>query len=181
VHRVIEQLLPYLPNIRLPFADASVSQIAEPETRSCPWTAKGDSALCFLSSPALSPYIDQEGFLTPCCRTDDISKFGHANIAERPFAEIWQSDAVRRYVHDFIEKGDAICAICDNRRRGLFSTPTGPADVEEAIEKVLIPAVNFALALDDEEQAAEFREQFARSANARALAVSVEACHELAE
>lgn len=175
LHKAIEQLLPYIPNINFPFLQFGnptpppAAEIVAPtpidiivtepavEAPACPSTGQ---TICNMGAPALSPFITRDGFITPCCLSEDPSKFGYSNLTERSFAEIWESDVVRRYMHRFIEKSDFICDGCYNRQRDLLSTDDGPADVTEAVEKVLHPAVDFANMLGDFEQAARFQSQF---------------------
>jgi MoaA/NifB/PqqE/SkfB family radical SAM enzyme len=173
LRKSIEQLLPYIPNIQFPanppphspqpIPDALAAAKVEIETPGC--KSKGQS-LCWLGAPALSPYITRDGFITPCCRTEDPGKLGYSDLTQQSFAEMWQSEFMRRYVHNFIEKGDWICTGCTNNGRELFSTNDGPGDVAEAVEKVLKPAVNFANLIGDDEQAAQFHHQFARAVDA---------------
>ena len=48
--------------------------------------------------PLHAAYVTLDGYLTPCCTTNDAALFGHANLAETEFAALWQSDGVAALV-----------------------------------------------------------------------------------
>ncbi|HVC58764.1 MAG TPA: Wzy polymerase domain-containing protein [Acetobacteraceae bacterium] len=77
--------------------------------------------------PLHAAYVTVEGFLTPCCTTNDASLFGHANLAEAGFDALWQSDGVAAWLNSFVDREPAIC-------RGCAFNPAGapPAALGEA-------------------------------------------------
>ena len=62
--------------------------------------------------PLHAAYVTVDGFLTPCCTTNDASLFRHANLAEARFAGLWQSEGVAAWMHAYIDREPAICLGC---------------------------------------------------------------------
>lgn len=125
-----------LPNIKISFPKAG-------------WEIKDNKDFCNAGAPAFSPYILPNGFITPCCRSNDASLMGYANLIDEKFEHIWNSDSVRSYVQKFIEVGDKNCDNCYERRRSsLANEPEFTVNEERAVN-TLLPSVNFALTLND--------------------------------
>ncbi|MGE0415832.1 MAG: radical SAM protein [Acetobacteraceae bacterium] len=80
--------------------------------------------LTVLPAPALTPdgsrcrrpfragYVTVDGYLTPCCLTNDPNLFGRVSLAEMPFAEVWESAGVRRFMDAYFDAEPAICQGC---------------------------------------------------------------------
>ncbi len=77
-----------------------------------------------LAAPSLTPtgarcrrpfealYVTVEGFLTPCCTTDDVSQFGPVNLARTPFEQAWQDPGVAAWFERFLDGEPEICVGC---------------------------------------------------------------------
>ena len=64
------------------------------------------------SSPWTSLSVTVEGFLTPCCVNFDPEVLRHADLAQRPFNEIWKAAAMQDFLHDYLLAAPAFCAGC---------------------------------------------------------------------
>jgi predicted O-linked N-acetylglucosamine transferase (SPINDLY family)/MoaA/NifB/PqqE/SkfB family radical SAM enzyme len=62
--------------------------------------------------PLHAAYVTVDGFLTPCCTTNDASLFGRANLAESSFAALWQSEGVAGWLNAYVDREPAICPGC---------------------------------------------------------------------
>ena len=62
--------------------------------------------------PLHAAYVTVDGFLTPCCTTNDASLLGHANLAAAGFAALWQSEGVAAWMHAYIDREPPICRGC---------------------------------------------------------------------
>ncbi len=62
--------------------------------------------------PFHAAYVTVDGFLTPCCLTNDAALMGHASLAEHPFAVAWQSEGVRRFTASYFEREPSFCHGC---------------------------------------------------------------------
>lgn len=62
--------------------------------------------------PLHAAYVTVDGFLTPCCITNDAGLFGRANLAEAPFAALWHSEGVAAWMHAYFDREPSICAGC---------------------------------------------------------------------
>ena len=62
--------------------------------------------------PLHAAYVTVDGFLTPCCTTNDASLFGRANLADSPLTELWQSEGVAAWFHSYVDREPAICPGC---------------------------------------------------------------------
>lgn len=139
LQEAVEKFRPFLPNITpifAPLPDATVN----------------NQFFCGVGAPALAPFISSRGYLTPCCRILDPEVWDKASLVENTFQEIWESQTVRDYVHRFMEKGDKACAGCYQNRRDPLSEEEA-ADFFQATERILVPAVNFAMRLQQPEEA----------------------------
>ncbi len=58
------------------------------------------------------PYITAEGYLVPCCTIGDATKLNFGNVFERPFAELWNSEAFRAFRAGFDRVMPAVCRGC---------------------------------------------------------------------
>lgn len=137
----------YLPNIRISFPPAGREN-------------KDDRQFCNAGAPALSPYVLPTGFITPCCRSHDAAVFGYGNLVESSFAQIWESAAVRDYVHKFIVSGDPMCDACYESRRSVRSEDLPRSSPDARVTNTLMPAVNFAGQLSDIGSAIRFCDEF---------------------
>jgi len=80
--------------------------------------------LTVLSAAALTPnggrcrrpfhaaYVTVEGYLTPCCLTNDADLMGRVSLAAIPFAQAWQSEGVRRFTASYFEHEPSFCHGC---------------------------------------------------------------------
>lgn len=62
--------------------------------------------------PFVSPYVTVDGYLTPCCTTEDAALFGYARADETPFADIWRSPAVQSWLAAHWRGESKICVGC---------------------------------------------------------------------
>lgn len=69
--------------------------------------------------PFHAAYVTVDGFLTPCCVTNDASLFGRASLAETPFAAVWGSPSVGAFLSSYLDRSPAIC-------QGCAFNPAGP-------------------------------------------------------
>ena len=69
--------------------------------------------------PLHAAYVTVDGFLTPCCTTNDAALFGHANLAETAFAALWQSEGVAAWLHAYVDREPAICPGCAFNPAGM--------------------------------------------------------------
>ncbi len=70
--------------------------------------------------PFRAAYVTVDGFLTPCCTTNDADLFGRVDLRKVGFAEAWKSDTVQRWLDGFFDRDDEIC-------RGCAFNPAGTA------------------------------------------------------
>jgi predicted O-linked N-acetylglucosamine transferase (SPINDLY family)/MoaA/NifB/PqqE/SkfB family radical SAM enzyme len=81
--------------------------------------------------PLRAAYVTVDGFLTPCCTTNDVDLYGRVSLAEMAFSDAWHRPEVAAWLSRFYDRDDAICA-------GCAFNPAGPAKaatptLEEAI------------------------------------------------
>ena len=69
--------------------------------------------------PLHAAYVTVDGFLTPCCTTNDAALFRYANLADARFTVLWQSEGVAAWMHAYIDREPPIC-------RGCAFNPAGP-------------------------------------------------------
>ncbi|WP_165498380.1 O-linked N-acetylglucosamine transferase family protein [Siculibacillus lacustris] len=69
--------------------------------------------------PFRALYVTVDGFLTPCCTTNDVDLFGRTDLLNRSFAEAWAAEGPRRWLDAFFDRDDAIC-------HGCAFNPAGP-------------------------------------------------------
>jgi len=62
--------------------------------------------------PLHAAYVTVDGFMTPCCTTNDASLFGHANLADASFAALRHCEGVAAWMHTYIDREPAICSGC---------------------------------------------------------------------
>lgn len=62
--------------------------------------------------PLRAGYVTVDGFLTPCCTTNDIDLYGRVNLAETPFSAAWHKPGVAAWLSAFYDRDDAICGGC---------------------------------------------------------------------
>lgn len=75
--------------------------------------------------PFRAVYVTVEGYLTPCCTTNDVDLFGRTSLAEMSFAEAWSRPAVARWLSGFFDADADIC-------RGCAFNPAGSSTVHPA-------------------------------------------------
>jgi len=78
--------------------------------------------------PLHAAYVTVDGFLTPCCTTNDASLFGHANLAESRFEALWQSDGVAGWLNSYVDREPAICPGCTFNPAGVPPPTLGDAE-----------------------------------------------------
>ena len=81
--------------------------------------------------PLRAAYVTVDGFLTPCCITNDAALFGHANLAEAAFATLWQSEGLTAWMHEYLDREPAICRGCAFNPAG--SRPPPLEDAEQSL------------------------------------------------
>jgi predicted O-linked N-acetylglucosamine transferase (SPINDLY family)/MoaA/NifB/PqqE/SkfB family radical SAM enzyme len=62
--------------------------------------------------PFHAVYVTVDGFLTPCCLTNDPDLMGRVNLAETRFDQAWASPGVRRFLASYFDREPAICQGC---------------------------------------------------------------------
>ncbi|HUB10748.1 MAG TPA: radical SAM protein [Acetobacteraceae bacterium] len=90
--------------------------------------------------PLHAGYVTVEGFLTPCCVTNDASLFGHADLAKASFAALWQSDGVARWMHDYLDHEPPTCWGCAFNPAG--ARPPSLADAEQWLRDCRLDAAD---------------------------------------
>lgn len=84
--------------------------------------------------PFHAAYATVEGFLTPCCTTNDVDQFGKTSLRDQSFAQAWQSEGTARWFTQFLDREPDICRGCSFNPSGSFAgvqaqaaAPTPPA------------------------------------------------------
>lgn len=121
---------------------------------------KGQRAFCRVGAPVFSPYVMPNGFLTPCCRSDDVSKFGYADLTQFSFEALWATEPIQAYLRRFITHGDKMCDGCYENLRECSSTKLSSLSPDEQVVHVLQPAVNLAIDLGATESALAMAKAF---------------------
>ncbi len=121
---------------------------------------RNDHHFCNVGAPIFAPNVLASGFLTLCCRSTDSAKFGKMNLIDQSFEEIWNSTAIRRYLRDFIVKGDKMCDGCQHYNRSVISTDLMKSDPDERAKNTLLPAINMADSIGDTPAALKFVNEF---------------------
>lgn len=147
--KVLDELQVFLPNISLTFTDSR--------------NGLEDNKIC--TSPAFDPAVTPDGYLAPCCAVADPRLFGYANLAERTFEDIWYSDPVQSYLRRYLEQAPDECIGCPANGRVRIGMDRDSL-VREGTDRILTPAVNFALSLGDREQAEVICREFIQNADA---------------
>lgn len=62
--------------------------------------------------PFTSPYVTVDGYLTPCCSTNDASLFGFLRADLLPFERLWNHPTVHAWRAAYRRQPPAICAGC---------------------------------------------------------------------
>jgi predicted O-linked N-acetylglucosamine transferase (SPINDLY family)/MoaA/NifB/PqqE/SkfB family radical SAM enzyme len=62
--------------------------------------------------PFHAVYVTVDGFLTPCCTTNDVDLFGRTSLVETAFAEAWEAAGPQRWLDRFFDRDDEICRGC---------------------------------------------------------------------
>ena len=78
--------------------------------------------------PLHAAYVTVDGFLTPCCITNDASLFGGANLAETSFDALWQSEGLAGWLHAYVDREPAICPGCAFNPVGAPPAALGDAE-----------------------------------------------------
>jgi hypothetical protein len=84
------------------------------------------------TSPWLDPGVSVEGFLTPCCVHLNPDTLGRLNLAEKSFAEVWQSDGMRNFMSAYVQSPPDFCATCSENVRMTLQ----PKSVPKIISRV---------------------------------------------
>jgi MoaA/NifB/PqqE/SkfB family radical SAM enzyme len=121
---------------------------------------KGHESFCRVGAPVFSPYILPSGLMTPCCRTDDASKFGYADLTTFHFKDLWATDSVQSYLDEFINKGDYMCDGCYENMRVCSTDMLTKLSVNDQVLNALQPAVNLAIMLNDARAAIQLANDF---------------------
>lgn len=76
------------------------------------------------SRPLRAGYVTVEGYVTPCCTTNDIAQFGRTSLLKQSFAEAWQAAPVISWFERFAAGDPDICVGCAyNPSAPPFSDP----------------------------------------------------------
>lgn len=90
--------------------------------------------LTVLPAPAFAPdgsrcrrpfhaaYVTVDGFLTPCCLTNDPDLLGRTSLAELPWEQAWDSAGVRGFLSRYFDREPAICQGCAFNPSGTQAT-----------------------------------------------------------
>lgn len=62
--------------------------------------------------PFTSPYVTVDGFLTPCCTSQDPSLLGYTDISKMTWQEAWIRPEVSQWVKSYVKNTHAICKGC---------------------------------------------------------------------
>lgn len=62
--------------------------------------------------PFHAAYVTVDGFLTPCCLTNDADLFGRVSLADMPFRTAWQAPGVRAFLASYFDREPEICHGC---------------------------------------------------------------------
>jgi MoaA/NifB/PqqE/SkfB family radical SAM enzyme len=62
--------------------------------------------------PFFSPYINVDGFMTPCCTSFDPATYQHTNILFTPMVDAWKSPVIQDWLSHYFRAGDEICKGC---------------------------------------------------------------------
>jgi predicted O-linked N-acetylglucosamine transferase (SPINDLY family)/MoaA/NifB/PqqE/SkfB family radical SAM enzyme len=89
--------------------------------------------------PLRAAYVTVDGFLTPCCTTNDVDLYGRISLAEMPFSEAWRRPGVARWLGDFYDRDHAICAGCAFNPAGQAAAVAAPPPAAAATP-VSVPA-----------------------------------------
>ena len=81
--------------------------------------------------PLHAAYVTVDGFLTPCCTSNDATLFGHANLAHADFATLWQGSGVATWLNAYVDHEPAICPGCS------FNPAGAPPPTLDAAEQWL--------------------------------------------
>ncbi len=62
--------------------------------------------------PLHAAYVTLDGWLTPCCTTNDAGQFGHANLADASFEALWQHAGLVAWMQRSLDRQPDICRGC---------------------------------------------------------------------
>lgn len=116
--------------------------------------------------PFHAPYVTVDGFLTPCCLTEDTALLGNASLEHTAFADLWHQQGVADWYNRYLDRQPDICKGCAFNPAG-----DGPATAQDRTE-----AFQAGQAALRENRLAEAERQFRQIA---AAPVVVESLHEL--
>lgn len=100
--------------------------------------------LSLMSAPALDPngsrcrrplhalYVTVDGYLTPCCTTNDVTQFGRVDMTRMSFEQAWQHAGVSRWFNAFIDAEPEICKGCAFNPSGASRPVAAP--LQQAIQ-----------------------------------------------
>jgi tetratricopeptide (TPR) repeat protein len=88
--------------------------------------------------PFHAAYVTVDGFMTPCCTTNDVDLFGRTSLAAMPFAEAWQSPGVTDWLQRYFDVEPEICRSCafnpSGSYAGMKSAPASIADGQALLQ-----------------------------------------------
>lgn len=96
--------------------------------------------------PFHAVYVTVDGFLTPCCLSNDPTLMGRVSLAEAPFEQAWTSPGALRFLSAYFDHEPAIC-------RGCAFNPSGRRDHED--ERATVAEGQAALRAGDAATAAQ--------------------------
>jgi MoaA/NifB/PqqE/SkfB family radical SAM enzyme len=71
--------------------------------------------------PFHAAYVTVDGFMTPCCTTNDVNLFGRTSLAVMPFAEAWLSPGVTEWLQRYFDTEPEICLSCAFNPSGSYA------------------------------------------------------------
>lgn len=79
--------------------------------------------------PLHAAYVTLDGWLTPCCTTNDADQFGRANLADASFGALWQHAGLVAWMQRYLDRQPDICRGCAFNP-GDSVEPALPAEAE---------------------------------------------------
>lgn len=68
--------------------------------------------------PFHSAYVTVDGFLTPCCVTNDVALLGRTNLIGQDFSQAWQAPALAQWYSRYFDHEPEMCRSCGFNARG---------------------------------------------------------------
>lgn len=82
--------------------------------------------------PFHAAYATVDGFLTPCCTTNDVDLFGRTSLVEMSWQDAWNAPGVVRWMEAFFSRDHEICHGC------AFNSADGTQKLEPARKGVAL-------------------------------------------